>query len=139
MKLTDIKNYTIEQLLEIDYFQSDPEFNAITIVPTGELHDSGFPCMKFILEKDGEIVGCVGGGSDVMHINGIGGYGGIDDYKEVLRTNMVKRVGWSIDCLPVSKCARLFNTDVYCERDPFIGSDFQFYTKRYRVRKNESE
>jgi hypothetical protein len=79
-------------------------------VPTGRLHDSGWGCMKFIFVMDGEIVGADSGWSDVLHLNGIGGYG--RRWCESLETRMVPVVDWPIDCLPVSGCLRLF-----CHKD----------------------
>ena len=137
-KLTkDINEYTKEEFLEIENF-GDPnaEFNAIIIVPTGELHDSGFQTMKFILTNDREIVMACSGWSDVIHINGIGGYGryGTKEYEEAVYKQRVKRVGWSIDCLAKSGCVRLFTSDVYCKiEDALICSDFIFYVERAKL------
>lgn len=124
----DIKYYTLDELRAMEEFGRDASFNAIVIVPTGELHDSGYGCMKFILLNNGEIVGVVGGWSDVVHINGIGGYG--LNYKEALLTDMVKRVGWSIDCLPTSGCLRLFtDRSVKCKCGDYVLSDFEFFVE----------
>lgn len=73
---TELNKCTKEELLAIpNHGDVDAQFNAITIVPTGRLHDSGFQTMKFIMSKDGEVVMACSGWSDVMHVNGIGGYG----------------------------------------------------------------
>lgn len=137
MLTKDINEYTREEFLEIENF-GDPnaEFNAIIIVPTGKLHDSGFQTMKFILMNDREIVMACSGWSDVIHINGIGGYGryGTKEYGEAMCEQRVRRVGWSIDCLAKSGCTRLFTCDVYCKiEDALICSDFIFYVERTRV------
>lgn len=66
-------NSTREEFENLDYFKPTDEFNGVVIIPTNELHESGFGCMKFALINHGEVVGCVGGGSDVIHLNGIGG------------------------------------------------------------------
>ena len=39
------------------------------------MHDSGFRSMAFVPCKDGEPIGIVSGGSDALHIEGIGGFG----------------------------------------------------------------
>lgn len=118
---------TKEEFENLDYFEPTDEFNGIVIVPTNELHDSGFGCMKFALMNRSEVVGCVGGGSDVIHLNGIGGYGKYEDYHRVLKTGLIKRVDWSIDCLP-NGLIRLFCSEKL-DIDKLICSDFNLYVK----------
>lgn len=122
---TDIMKLSLKELRKLKNFRPKENFNGIVIVPMKENHDSDFSCMKFVLLKDYDIVGVVGGWSDVIHINGIGGYGNKLDLD-----NPRKGYGWSIDCLPVSKCTRLFiHEDKELYADNFIGSDFIFYVK----------
>ena len=118
-------DYTKKEFLEMENFGSGETFNEIVIVPTRKKHDSGYLCMKFILAYHGEIVGVVSGWSDVVHINGIGGYG---EKWFGLRQTM-PRVDWEIDCLPKSGCLRLFSSKDCVVRDSFIGSDFVFFVK----------
>lgn len=119
--------YTREEFLAMKNKMPEETFTDVIIVPTDQIHDSGFLCMKFILCKNGEIVGAVSGWSDVVHINGIGGYG--KDFYKALESKKVDRVGWCIDCLPKSGCVRLFS-DRECElRDPMIVSSFEFFVK----------
>jgi hypothetical protein len=121
-------NATREEFENLDYFKPTDEFNGVVIIPTDEMHDSGFKCMKFALMNHSEVVGCVGGGSDIIHLNGIGGYGQYDiEYKKAIITNMVKRIDWSIDCLP-NGLVRLFCSDKL-KIDDFICSDFNLYVK----------
>jgi hypothetical protein len=113
----------------LDYFKPTQEFDGVVIIPTNELHDSGFGCMKFALLNNRNVVGCVGGWSDVVHLNGIGGYGkyGDKDFDEALKNNKTRRIAWSIDCLP-NGLIRLF----CCHKldiDEFICSDFNLYVK----------
>lgn len=121
-----LTEYTKKEFLEMKNFGPEGLFTSIVIVPTNDKHDSGYRCMKFILIGNDGIVGVVSGWSDVVHINGIGGYG--KDYKSSLYSGMTKRVGWSIDCLTKSRCLRLFS-NVECSADEFIGSDFCFYVE----------
>lgn len=114
---------TREEFENLDYFKPTDEFNGVVIIPTNELHDSGFGCMKFALTNGYNVVGCVGGGSDVIHLNGIGGYG---KYNQNL-TDMVKRIDWSIDCLP-NGLIRLFCSHKL-DIDKIIVSDFNLYVK----------
>lgn len=125
----DIMKMTKTELVEMENFSPTDTFDSVVIVPMKENHDSDFSCMKFILLKHFEIVGVVGGGSDVIHINGIGGYGDWHTKKNIFN-NPPKGYSWSIDCLPKSKCIRLFITggqELYT--DDWIGSDFNVYVK----------
>lgn len=121
----DLNHRTLKEFQEMKNFAPTERFDSVIIVPLDEIHESGYACMKFILARKGEIVGVVGGYSDVAHINGIGGYG--LDFDTALRTRKVPVTGWRIDCLPGSHCVRLF-TSKECVVDDFIGSDFEFYT-----------
>ena len=121
-------NSTREEFENLDYFKPTDVFNGVVIIPTNELHDSGFGCMKFALINNSEVVGCVGGGSDVINLNGIGGYGKYNKhFEETFKTNMTKRVDWSIDCLS-NGLLRLFCSHKL-DIDEFICSDFNLYVK----------
>lgn len=104
----ELNDYTLEEFREMEHFGKDSEFNSLIIVPTENIHDSGFRCMKFILLDNNKIVGVVGGNSDVVHPNGIGNYCKL-----------------SMDCLTTSGCVRLILKDKY-KCDYFILSDFEF-------------
>lgn len=122
--------YTLEELRSLDYFLDVGEvFDSVIIVPMDYLHDSGYRCMKFILCNDykDEIVGVVGGGSDVIHLDGIGGYG--LNYSEGLATGKSPCVGWELDCL-VCGCLRLFTSGKMrmTLRDGIICSSFEVYS-----------
>lgn len=125
----DIMKMSKSELVEMEYFEPTETFDSVVIVPMTENHDSDFSCMKFVLLKRFEIVGVVGGGSDVIHINGIGGYGDLHK-KEINFSKPPKGYDWSIDCLPKSKCVRLFilgQKELYT--DDLICSDFNIYVK----------
>lgn len=87
------------------------EFDSLIILPTARKHDSGYRCMDFIACRGNEAICRLSGGSDVIHINGIGGYGyrWFDEYKTV--PHSIAPIGWSIDCLPKSGLLRLFCGD----------------------------
>lgn len=127
-----LNDYTLEELRAIENFGEQEEFSSFAMVPMEELHDSGYRTMKFILERDGEIVGAVSGWSDVVHVNGIGGYGAYgDDFMSSLKRQMVPRVGMRMDCLPKSGCVRFFcDRDRIMKAEDFIGSDFIFYFRK---------
>lgn len=73
----------------------------------GHLHDSGYRCMDFVaVDKKNEAICRLAGCSDVIHIDGIGGYG-----KWSAETGVPKLVtpsDWSIDCLAKSGLLRMF-------------------------------
>jgi len=119
---------TREEFENLDYYKPTDEFDGVVIIPTNELHDSGFRCMKFALINGSEVVGCVGGGSDIIHLNGIGGFGKYNkDFDETLKTGKTRRIDWAIDCLP-NGLIRLFCSHKL-DIDKFIMSDFILYVK----------
>lgn len=77
-------------------------FSEPNIYDVEGLHDSGYRQMDFVLIKDEKPLCRAAGGSDVLHLGGIGGYK-LGFYRE-----KVKPIGWSIDCLPKSGLLRLF-------------------------------
>lgn len=83
------------------------EFNSLVIIPveneggTIDLHDSGWGCMEFcLIDRNNEPIGKVGGGSDVVKLDGIGGYGydWLNKYDHV--PNHIPIHSWSLDMLP---------------------------------------
>lgn len=121
----DIMLMTKKELMNLENFYKGDKFNAFVIVPMNYKHDSGYQCMKYILLDKFDIVGVIGGGSDVIHFNGIGGYGKNPDYVK----RLVKAHDIRIDCLSKSKCIRVFSDEYMELRDGFCGSDFIFYFK----------
>ena len=102
--MKNILEMTKTELNEISYQKEEGTwFNGFIVIPTSKIHDSGWRCMKFILLQDGSIVGCIGGGSDVVAL---------------IKHN------WRVDCLPKSKLLRFFNDKHYTVSDFCIGSDF---------------
>lgn len=126
--MANIQSMTLEDLLAVPQSKTLGEigpFTGFVIVPTGELHYSGFGCMKFVITRHNEIVGAVGGWCDVVHLNGIGGYG--LDWQKSLTDGKVPVINWSIDLLPKSGCLRVFSSHRLVLRDGFMGSDFEVY------------
>ena len=123
----DLSLYTKKEFLEMENYVPKEKFNGVVIVPTNEIHPSGWRSMKYILVNRDTIVGVLGGGSDVIHINGIGGFG--LDYEKTMRDgDKVDRVDWRIDCLDKSRCVRLFADHYLTLGDFYVGtSDFMIY------------
>jgi hypothetical protein len=90
---------------------------AIVIIPTRRKHDSGYMCIDYVACMPGKYVMC--GGGDVIHLEGIGGYG----YKWSLNGGVPKMIppsAFDIDCLPKSGYLRLFvsgDRKIVCESD----------------------
>lgn len=80
-------------------------FNSLIILPTRKIHDSGYACMDFIAVKDNVPFCRLSGCSDVIHFDGIGGYG---EWKGDI-PKLVPPKGWCIDCLRTSKLLRIFS------------------------------
>ena len=107
----DIYDYSLEELQELPaadgFIEAALTYNEIIIVPTNEIHESGYQCMKYVLienvlEKPFKVVGVFGGYSDVLHIDAV-------------KAN--------IDCLRNSKCIRLILHKTMATNG-FVGSDF---------------
>lgn len=107
---SDIMNWTKEDFMKVPFrkaWDEDFECDSIIIIPTENIHDSDFACMDFIAMKGNDAVCRLSGCSDVIHINGIGGYGYKWFEKGSINT-LVPAIGWCIDCLPKSGLLRLF-------------------------------
>ena len=100
------------------------EFSALVIIPQDYAHDSGWMCMDFVaVDKEGEPICKLSGCSDVLHLDGIGGYG---EWLGGELPNCIKPKWWRIDCLPCGYL-RLFSCSTLTA-GPAL-SDFQIYAK----------
>lgn len=101
------------------------EFDSFVIIPNDKIHDSGYMCMEYCVFNNGEPIGIFGGESDVIHFDGIGGYG--LDFEKAVKTRMTDVKSWRVDCLP---CGYI---RVWCCGCKLIAggclSDFEVYTK----------
>ena len=100
-------------------------FNSIVIIPDASIHSSGYRNMNYVLvSKDGEPMFRLNGPSDVLHLNGIGGFG-----VEYEGGGLVAACGWRIDCLKTSGYLRLFSRDGLHLRNcsGYFGSSFEIY------------
>lgn len=117
-----------EDFEKLEFKKPTGYFNSVMIIPTGELHDSGYECMKFALFNNEEYVGCIGGGSDVIHFNGIGGYG--LKWRNVPKA--VPPVDFQMDLFP-NGLFRIFSQKCYLFIDSIICSDFNIYAQDKRT------
>jgi len=105
-------------------------FDSLIIFPMREKHDSGYTCMDYISVIKNQPTYRLSGCSDVMHIQGIGGFG--YDWLKKYGTcpDMVPAIAWSIDCLYKSKLLRLFPMGGKCRLKLKAGdsySSFEIY------------
>jgi len=107
------------------------KFDSLVILPgriKDGLHDSGYRIMDFVAVKNEEPICRLSGCSDVIHINGIGGYGKWESGK---LPESIEPVSWSIDCLPKSGLLRLF-----CRHNLEAGqalSSFELFATTIRI------
>lgn len=128
----DIMKATKKDLLALENFEPTETFNQIVVVPTNHKHESGWGCMKFVLLKSDSVVGVVGGHSDIIHFNGIGGFGEYpDDFNLSLKTHKTDVFAWKIDCLPKSKCLRIWcSGHKNFKIEGLVCSDFEFVVSK---------
>lgn len=129
MNEKDLNEYTKEEfdaLPLVDWDQNVTDFNSLIIVPTDQIHDSGFRCMYFVACRYNTPICRISGCSDVIHINGIGGYG-IKGIRGHMNGVPLEPVGWSIDCLKTSGLLRLF-TDGVLQSGTALSS-FEIFSK----------
>jgi len=76
----------------------------------GHIHDSGYRVMDFVAIKKRKPICLLSGCSDVIHIDGIGGFGKdwLEKYGDV--PDKIPPSGWSIDCLAKSGLLRIWST-----------------------------
>lgn len=112
MNIFDMKKSDFKNIPRFDWKQTEIKFDDLVIIPTARKHDSGYRCMEYCAVKNGKPIGIFGGSSDVMHLDGIGGY----------------RKPWKIDCLP---CGYLH---LWCSGYKMKASgclsDFKIYTEK---------
>ena len=102
-KFNILKYRLWKRLASIFSFIKEPEIYDIY-----GMHDSGYRCMDFIAIKDNVAFCRLSGCSDVIHLDGIGGYGK-DWYKKYEKVpSRVPVHSWNIDCLPTSGLLRIW-------------------------------
>ena len=99
MKVTEMhrKDFDNVPAPQFDYI-SEP-FYSLVIISTNKIHSSGYRIMHFVaVDKTGEPLFKISGGSDVVDIDGIGGLGDLSNL-EVFQTFVLLKDGRSIACL----------------------------------------
>ena len=131
MNINDMTKKDFQALPLRKWDEDIGSFDCLIILPTRSIHDSGYRCMDFVAVKKGEAICRLSGCSDVINIDGIGGYG--EDWKNGKVIGLPKSVipkGWSIDCLHKSGLLRIF-----ADGELTVGqglSSFEIYAKGQR-------
>ena len=126
-----INNMTRKEFEALPYrkrFDSDEgPFDSLVILPLRSKHDSGFRCMDFVMCRGDKAIRRLSGCSDVLNLDGIGGYG----YKWYAAGDGVPKLvppkGWSMDCLPKSGLLRLWADNFYMLKADAALSSFSVY------------
>jgi len=108
----DINNMTRKEFEALPHreWNEHVEFQSLIILPgrAKDKHDSGYRCMDFVAVTKGGPQCLLSGCSDVVHIDGIGGYGNNWLLKYGTVPKNIPPSGWSIDCLPKSGLLRMW-------------------------------
>lgn len=130
MYIDEMTKEDFKNVPRIDWNHEPIKFDSFVIIPTGEMHDSGFMCMEYCAAIEGEPIGIIGGVSDVANLDGIGGYG--LNFKQSARTKVTEIKAWNIDCLPCGYVR------VWCSGHNLIAggclSNFEVFTTRREKR-----
>ena len=124
MTITDFKNLP---LLSDKESKDSLIFDSIVILPTQKRHSSSYRCMDFVGVRDNEAICRLSGCSDVLHIDGIGGFG---IHKLDFGTSLPKELpirDWNIDCLAGSGLLRLFSHRYRIQVDRFAVSSYEIF------------
>ena len=124
MNVFNMTKEDFEKVPERDGWSKDiGEFYSLVIIPMDYAHDSGWMCMDFVaVDKENEPICKLSGCSDVLNLDGIGGYG----EWQVEVPNRIEPKGWSIDCLPCGYL-RLFSRSTLTAGAAL--SNFEIYAK----------
>lgn len=98
-----------EALPDREWNKDIGEFDSLIILPSRRLHDSGYRCLDFVAVKGDTPICKLSGCSDVIHIDGFGGFGFDWLHRYNGCPHLVPPIGWSIDCLAKSGLFRLFH------------------------------
>ena len=98
-----ITEWTVGELRKLpgrEKWNEETECDSLVLLPTKRKHDSGYLIIDFILVKDNQPICRIGGCADVIHIEGVAGFGyrWLEKFGEC--PDKIPVTGWSIDCLP---------------------------------------
>jgi len=103
-----MKRKEFDLLPQRDWDRNIGEFDSLVILPLRQKHDSGYRLLDFVACLKNHPICRLSGCSDVIHFNGIGGFGynWLEKYGKCPEST--KPTAWNIDCLPTSGLLRIF-------------------------------
>jgi hypothetical protein len=111
------------------------EFKSFVIIPVKNkdksiaIHESGFGCMEFcLIDKNDAPIGKIGGGCDVINLDGVGGYGADWVGRGCGIPHLIPVHGWSIDLLPCGYLNVWTRRKLFL-RDNFVGSVLKVFSE----------
>jgi hypothetical protein len=105
----DMTRKEFEAVPDREFWGNEISCHSLVLIPLKEKHESGFRYITIVaVGKDNLPICKVTTYSDVIHLEGIGGYG----HQWITEGGIPDKVTpkqWDIDCLPVSGLFRLFS------------------------------
>jgi len=127
IKKSSVLKYTLRKWLSqhMPTLFKEPEVYEIS-----GMHDSGYRLISCVLCMGDEPI-CITGGGDVLHMDGIGGFGynWFENYGHV--PHQIPVSGWTMDCLPQSGLFRL-----WCNEEILVGRSLSSQ-EIYKVKKDK--
>lgn len=127
MNINDMSVGDFQRLPSRSSFDMDiGRFSTLVLLPTENLHDSGYRCMDFVAVKDYEPICKLAGGSDVLELDGTSGYGYNWLQKYSKCPDKVPPKSWKIDCLKRSGLLHMWCQNYDLKAGPSLSS-FDIY------------
>ena len=134
MRVDKMSKYDFKNVRVRNWNEEIGEFDSLVIIPGNarDLHDSGYRHITYCLCKDNEPICLTSGCSDVIHLDGIGGYGldWVTKYGHIPQN--IPPSGWSMDCLPKTGYLRLWGNSSLTSGIDL--SSFEVYTTGKKIR-----
>ena len=123
-----------KDFLALRHRQWDEEIvcDCLVVIPGDgrKLHDSGYRCMDFVgIDRENDSMCLLSGCSDVIHIEGIGGFGADWRLGNSELPTTVPPVAWSVDCLAKTGFLRFFIHNHKIKCGPALSS-FEIFSEK---------
>ena len=136
MKMTrnDFKKVPILSYKEIEKYKNIG-FKKLVIIPKPCMHESGYRRMEFcMIDHKDQPIARIGGYTDVISIDGIGGHGDWNPDQGIPR--MIKCKGWTMDCIPCGYLQLwIHGYDLYFTEWPI--STLEIYAKKSKYERTD--
>lgn len=110
MQTEDISTWKPRKFYRLPKIKWDARliFDSLIIIPDWRIHESGYRIIRYVPCIESVPLGIWICGSDVLHFDGIGGYGWIDIEKDSEIPDCIPPRAWSFDILARSGFVQLF-------------------------------